>query len=259
MTSIEPQPAAPPPSPRFQFTLRTLLLLFVVLGSSLAVFGAWGIVVFVVERGEYLRFVSGVAWRVVERVISRLPSSPRSYFIPDERERRRTVSVLQVSPSPPASPCCLRAAFACSPTLGDDEDRRRRAIGCFASQLFPRQTRHDGIDCVHGLVKPCTVVPLGASAIHLLACVAKATAPLAPPLALCAAVQRSNPALDLASSSPGRPAPAREKPSAQPRAVHLRSRTPLSQARFERAAEVLPEMRKTWPSTQLREPISSVS
>ena len=109
----------------------------------------------------------------------------------------RTVSVLQVSPSPPASPCCLRAAWACSPTLGDDEDRRRRAIGCFASQLFPRQTRHDGIDCVHGLVKPCTVVPLGASAIHLLACVAKATAPLAPPLALCAAVQRSNPALDL--------------------------------------------------------------
>ena len=34
------------PRPPFQFTLRTLLLLFVVLGSSLAVFGAWGIVVF---------------------------------------------------------------------------------------------------------------------------------------------------------------------------------------------------------------------
>ena len=51
MTSIEPQPAVPPPSPRFQFSLRTLLLSFVVLGSSLALFGAWGIVVFVVAVG----------------------------------------------------------------------------------------------------------------------------------------------------------------------------------------------------------------
>ena len=50
MTTPEPQPdtAAPPP---FQFSLRTLLLLFVVLGSSLAVFGAWGIVVFVAGGG----------------------------------------------------------------------------------------------------------------------------------------------------------------------------------------------------------------
>ena len=45
MTDPEPQPS-PPPSPPFQFTSRTLLLLFVVLGSSLAVFGGWGIVVF---------------------------------------------------------------------------------------------------------------------------------------------------------------------------------------------------------------------
>ncbi len=34
----EPQSALPPPRPPFQFTLRTLLLLFVVLGLSLAVF-----------------------------------------------------------------------------------------------------------------------------------------------------------------------------------------------------------------------------
>ena len=40
-----------PLSPPFQFRLRTLLLLFVVLGSSLAVFGAWGIVVFVLVVG----------------------------------------------------------------------------------------------------------------------------------------------------------------------------------------------------------------
>ena len=46
MTSIEPHPTPPPPPPPFQFRLRTLLLLCVVLGSSLAVFGAWGIVVF---------------------------------------------------------------------------------------------------------------------------------------------------------------------------------------------------------------------
>ena len=35
-----------PPTPPLQFSLRTLLLLCVVLGSSLAVFGGWGIVVF---------------------------------------------------------------------------------------------------------------------------------------------------------------------------------------------------------------------
>ena len=46
MSELEPQPTPPPPGPPFQFSLRRLLLLFVVLGSSLAVFGAWGIVVF---------------------------------------------------------------------------------------------------------------------------------------------------------------------------------------------------------------------
>ena len=56
MTTPEPQPAIPSPRPRFQFTLRTLLLLFVVLGSSLAVFGGWGILVFglVVVLAVYL-------------------------------------------------------------------------------------------------------------------------------------------------------------------------------------------------------------
>jgi hypothetical protein len=47
MTSPEPEPVALPPSPsRFQFSLRTLLLAFVVLGSSMATFGAWGILLF---------------------------------------------------------------------------------------------------------------------------------------------------------------------------------------------------------------------
>ena len=48
----ERQRAAPGPErPRFQFSLRTLLLLVVVLASSLAVFGAWGIVVFALAVG----------------------------------------------------------------------------------------------------------------------------------------------------------------------------------------------------------------
>jgi prepilin-type processing-associated H-X9-DG protein len=51
MTSIESRPTAQPQRPRFQFSLRTLLLLFVVLGSSLGVFGAWGIVVFALAVG----------------------------------------------------------------------------------------------------------------------------------------------------------------------------------------------------------------
>ena len=57
MTSTEPPPSTPPPlRPPFQFTLRTLLLLFVVLGSSLAVFGAWGIGVFGPGvGGDYIR------------------------------------------------------------------------------------------------------------------------------------------------------------------------------------------------------------
>ena len=46
MTIPELEPSPPPPSRPFQFRLRTLLLLFVVLGSSLAVFGVWGVVVF---------------------------------------------------------------------------------------------------------------------------------------------------------------------------------------------------------------------
>jgi hypothetical protein len=52
MSDPEPKPTSPPPKrPRFQFSLRTLLLLFVVLGSSLAVFGAWAILVFALVLG----------------------------------------------------------------------------------------------------------------------------------------------------------------------------------------------------------------
>jgi hypothetical protein len=51
MTEPETPSTVRPERPRFQFSLRTLLLLFVVLGSSLAVFGAWGIVVFVLVAG----------------------------------------------------------------------------------------------------------------------------------------------------------------------------------------------------------------
>jgi len=51
MREPELQPVVPPELPPFQFSLRTLLLLFVVLGSSLAVFGAWGIVVLALTVG----------------------------------------------------------------------------------------------------------------------------------------------------------------------------------------------------------------
>ena len=62
MTSIEP--TSPPPTSPFQFSLRTLLLLFVVLGSSLAVFGGWGIVVFGLVAGlaVVLRRSESLAW-----------------------------------------------------------------------------------------------------------------------------------------------------------------------------------------------------
>jgi hypothetical protein len=51
MTEPQTSSIVPPERPRFQFSLRTLLLLFEVLGSSLAVFGAWGISVFVLVVG----------------------------------------------------------------------------------------------------------------------------------------------------------------------------------------------------------------
>ena len=59
MNVPEPQPSTPSPTPPFQFRLRTLLLLCVVLGSSLAVFGGWGIVVFGLVAGLaiYIRYV----------------------------------------------------------------------------------------------------------------------------------------------------------------------------------------------------------
>src|SRR5271157_5093937 len=46
MSESQPQRAASPPNPPFQFTVRTLLLLFVVAALSLGVFGAWGLLVF---------------------------------------------------------------------------------------------------------------------------------------------------------------------------------------------------------------------
>ncbi len=52
MILTEPQPARPEPNRRrVQFSLQTLLLLFVVLASSLAVFGAGGLVVFALTVG----------------------------------------------------------------------------------------------------------------------------------------------------------------------------------------------------------------
>ncbi len=68
MSEVAPQPAVPEPErPGFQYSLTTLLLLFVVLGSSLAVFGAWGIVVFALTVGLaiYLHRVESL-WSLTE-------------------------------------------------------------------------------------------------------------------------------------------------------------------------------------------------
>ena len=69
MTPIVAQPIPPPPPPPFQFRLRTLLLLCVVLGSSLAVFGGWGIFVFVVavELALWFRTVK-LMWPLAARL-----------------------------------------------------------------------------------------------------------------------------------------------------------------------------------------------
>jgi hypothetical protein len=71
MSEAEVPFTAPPELPWFQFTLRTLFLVFVVLASSLAVFGAWGIMVFLLALGlaVYLHKVrslaSGAAYAVL--------------------------------------------------------------------------------------------------------------------------------------------------------------------------------------------------
>ena len=74
MTSLEPQSAAPPP-PRspFHFGLPTLLLLVVVLGSSIAVFGVGGIAAFAVTGllAIYLREVR-LLWRLSYLVLTLL-------------------------------------------------------------------------------------------------------------------------------------------------------------------------------------------
>ena len=116
MTEAEPQPAAPPPTQPFQFSLRTLLLLFVVLGSSLAVFGAWGIAVFglVVGVAIYLHeaeplwswarlallviVLLGLAALLVPEIETRREASPRSqcanslYQIAEALQRYRQVN-----------------------------------------------------------------------------------------------------------------------------------------------------------------------
>jgi hypothetical protein len=76
MNDSEPQPTAPPPPARpFQFSLRTLLLLFVVLGSSLAVFGTWGIAVFglVVGLAIYLYRAKSYRLLILFLLVSLIP------------------------------------------------------------------------------------------------------------------------------------------------------------------------------------------
>jgi hypothetical protein len=71
MTATEfPHDASPLRPPRFQFSLRTLLLLFVVLGSSMSVFGVWGILVFALVLGA--AFDLNNSWPYYVRLVFRL-------------------------------------------------------------------------------------------------------------------------------------------------------------------------------------------
>jgi hypothetical protein len=66
MRVTEPQPAAPEPKRRgLQYSLTTLLLLFAVLGSSLAVFGVWGIVVVTLVVGLAVYVYQVRSWRTL--------------------------------------------------------------------------------------------------------------------------------------------------------------------------------------------------
>ena len=92
--TIARQPAVPPPSRAYQFTLRTLLLLFVVLGSSLAVLGAWGIVIFGLVAGSRLRLRVGLGSTGYGRrvlTVRRLPPAPQ--WTPQPQTESPTVSV----------------------------------------------------------------------------------------------------------------------------------------------------------------------
>ena len=73
MSEEETATAAPPPErPWFQFTLRTLFLVFVVLASSLGVFGAWGIAAFLLALGlaVYLHKVRSLALGLIYVVLA---------------------------------------------------------------------------------------------------------------------------------------------------------------------------------------------
>ncbi len=76
MTAQQPQPTPPSPPRPFQFSLRTLLLLFVVLGSSLAVFGGGGVVVFGLAVGLaiYLHRARSFAGLGILLVLSIIPA-----------------------------------------------------------------------------------------------------------------------------------------------------------------------------------------
>ena len=71
MMAAETQPTeSQPEPPRFQFSLATLLFLCVVLASSLAVFGGWGIVVFAMVCGIALRLHYAEPWPSVIAILA---------------------------------------------------------------------------------------------------------------------------------------------------------------------------------------------
>jgi hypothetical protein len=75
MSAAEPQPAVPKPRRCwYQYSLRVFLFLFVMLGTSLAVFGAWGIAAFGLVLGLtiFVRHVSSLWLSAIYAVLAGL-------------------------------------------------------------------------------------------------------------------------------------------------------------------------------------------
>jgi hypothetical protein len=72
MNAPTPESDVAPSTPRLQFSLRTFFLVFVVLASSLAVFGAWGVAVFLAVSALALSVTSGLVaagWAAAARAL----------------------------------------------------------------------------------------------------------------------------------------------------------------------------------------------
>ena len=126
MTAQQPQPTPPSPPRPFQFSLRTLLLLFVVLGSSLAVFGGGGVVVFGLAVGLaiYLHRARSFAGLGILLVLSIIPAIDvlglaLAYLLPMISASESRATGVLICGSSPLWPCgCSRSVRCWSARCG---------------------------------------------------------------------------------------------------------------------------------------------